>query len=263
MVYLLEEPVQKSAEWIRAGRRNNLLVHPRTNRVSKYGRPYEVTVLQHLARHTTIPVPRVTADGFDPKAEKYYFEMEMVPGTPLDEAWPLLSDAQRQLVKAQLLDIVSQLQSLPRDAVPEPPMIPDAFFWPRCSDLETKYRTVESDAAFIDQLVATIERTSSVYEPGWTAQVARLLRCLPTGEDLVFAHGNLEPRNVLVDAASARIVAVVDWAQAGYYPVFWEYVKAHFWEYDSDFVRDGGWDGVLRPYPLHLATMYHARDLIW
>ena len=45
---------------------------------------------------------------------------------------------------------------------------------------------------------------------------------LPTTCPIVFTHGDLNPRNIIVDPGSKRIVGIIDWAWAGWYPEYWE-----------------------------------------
>ena len=45
---------------------------------------------------------------------------------------------------------------------------------------------------------------------------------LPTDSPIVFTHGDLCPRNIIVDPSSKRIVGIIDWAWAGWYPEYWE-----------------------------------------
>ena len=45
--------------------------------------------------------------------------------------------------------------------------------------------------------------------------------------DIVFTHGDLNLRNILVDD-DGKIFGNVDWECAGWYPEYWEYTKAHF-----------------------------------
>jgi aminoglycoside phosphotransferase len=45
--------------------------------------------------------------------------------------------------------------------------------------------------------------------------------------NIVFTHGDLNLRNILVDDAG-RITGIVDWESARWFPEYWEYTKAHF-----------------------------------
>lgn len=40
----------------------------------------------------------------------------------------------------------------------------------------------------------------------------------------MFTHGDLDPRNILVE--EGHVIGIVDWEQSGWYPGYWEYVKA-------------------------------------
>ena len=42
--------------------------------------------------------------------------------------------------------------------------------------------------------------------------------------DLKFTHGNLCPRNILLDT-SGRIIALVGWESSGWFPEYWEYTQ--------------------------------------
>lgn len=53
---------------------------------------------------------------------------------------------------------------------------------------------------------------------------------------IVFTHGDLHPRNIMVSwegnqrsvaaAENLRVTAILDWEFAGWYPEYWEFVKA-------------------------------------
>jgi hypothetical protein len=41
---------------------------------------------------------------------------------------------------------------------------------------------------------------------------------------LVFTHGDISPRNIMVK--DGRVTGIIDWENAGWFPEYWEYVKA-------------------------------------
>jgi serine/threonine protein kinase len=45
---------------------------------------------------------------------------------------------------------------------------------------------------------------------------------------ICFTHGDLRPANIMVK--DGRVVAIIDWEMAGWYPEHWEFVKAHYLE---------------------------------
>ncbi len=46
------------------------------------------------------------------------------------------------------------------------------------------------------------------------------------GHEIVFTHGDLNMRNILVK--DGRISGIVDWENAGWYPEYWEYIKCRW-----------------------------------
>jgi aminoglycoside phosphotransferase (APT) family kinase protein len=50
---------------------------------------------------------------------------------------------------------------------------------------------------------------------------------LPDDRPIKLTHGDLHQGNIIVSTTSPpRVLAVVDWAHAGWYPDYWEYCKA-------------------------------------
>ena len=41
---------------------------------------------------------------------------------------------------------------------------------------------------------------------------------------IVFTHGDLAPRNILVKGG--EVVALIDWEESGWFPEHWEFIKA-------------------------------------
>lgn len=76
-------------------------------------------------------------------------------------------------------------------------------------------------------------------------------RCLlPDSVDVYFTHGDLNLGNIILSDAPGpkKIVAIVDWEQAGWYPEHWEYCKLLLAEPCSGEWRVDGWaDKVITP----------------
>lgn len=95
----------------------------------------------------------------------------------------------------------------------------------------------------------------------WSETVAGFIRALPPGEVLL-THNDLHPRNVTV--RDGKVAAILDWELAGFYPEYWEYVKAWYRAgIDEPWVQDRAADKVLKPYPLARAVFEHTRDIVW
>ena len=70
---------------------------------------------------------------------------------------------------------------------------------------------------------------------------------LPRSKVSLFTHGDVAPRNIMVDE-DYRITGVVDWALAGWYPNYWEYANVvqpignEDWRYWMDRTAPKRWD---------------------
>jgi thiamine kinase-like enzyme len=52
---------------------------------------------------------------------------------------------------------------------------------------------------------------------------------LPDDSPVFFTHADLNLVNIIVsspDDGPARVLAIIDWHQSGWYPAYWEYCKA-------------------------------------
>ncbi|KAL3468864.1 kinase-like protein [Aspergillus californicus] len=63
-------------------------------------------------------------------------------------------------------------------------------------------------------------------DPFWEAIRRDAAKSHDIRHDIVFTHGDLNPRNIL--AENGKITGIVDWENAGWFPEYWEYTKAHY-----------------------------------
>jgi hypothetical protein len=52
---------------------------------------------------------------------------------------------------------------------------------------------------------------------------------LPNHVPIIFSHADLDMSNIMIslpEHGPARIIALIDWHQSGWYPAYWEYHKA-------------------------------------
>lgn len=71
----------------------------------------------------------------------------------------------------------------------------------------------------------------------------------PENVPVVFTHGGLHPRNIVVSAGPRpHVVAILGWEQAGWYPSYWELCKARL--ECSRRGRLGGWETKYLPWIL-------------
>jgi hypothetical protein len=67
-----------------------------------------------------------------------------------------------------------------------------------------------------------------------------------------FTHGNLHPANIVISTKTAhpRVVAVLDWSQAGWYPAYWERFKAREAAGSDGNTVLRGWEDTYLPHIL-------------
>lgn len=74
---------------------------------------------------------------------------------------------------------------------------------------------------------------------------------LPDSGNVYFTHGDLTLRNIMVSGppGSSKVVGIIDWEQAGWYPEYWEYCKMHFGAAEDDEWCTDNWpDQILEPH---------------
>ncbi|KAI1667871.1 Phosphotransferase enzyme family protein [Pyrenophora tritici-repentis] len=77
---------------------------------------------------------------------------------------------------------------------------------------------------------------------------------------IVFTHGDLKPNNIIVK--DGRMTAIIDWEMLGWYPEYWEFVKAFYIEFFKD-----DWAshliGVLTPYYCEQLMHQRLMTVLW
>ncbi|OAA57877.1 Protein kinase-like domain protein [Niveomyces insectorum RCEF 264] len=149
----------------------------------------EAAALRFIAAHTSIPVPRLL--GLDEEHGLVFLKTSFVDrGVTLDSLDAATRPAATAAVERQLQeDILPQLRGLRRNfmgsADPQLPVIPPHRLW----------RFKES----------------------------RVWPALPCATDeYVFCHTDLNAANIFVDPTTYKIVSIIDWETAGFFPPEWE-----------------------------------------
>ncbi|KAJ5790555.1 uncharacterized protein N7518_007566 [Penicillium psychrosexuale] len=204
----------------------------------------EAEAMKLVYNQTDVPVPEVLFTRFDPDegitTPKDYFKpdfrppegiigMTIIPGITLERKWDSLDDEAKESVCLQLWDLISKIRTIARpqeleglyqcaaDGSPSR----DAML----EDLQDPPRPLSSDSDLRSRIY---ERY--LYHAG-TRYENQLLDMLPCSERSVFTHGDIAPRNILVDEQN-NVTGLIDWEYAGWYPEYWEYaqiMRPAFW----------------------------------
>jgi aminoglycoside phosphotransferase (APT) family kinase protein len=178
----------------------------------------ELEALEYVAKHTSIPVPKVF--GTYRSLGRLYIEMEYVPGMDLQAAWRGLSPEQKKAIVNMVASYISQLRSLEQ---PRKEVVGSAGL-NECLDHRigsAPFGPFQDHATFHSFLRRHIplENSGEVFGE-------EVKRCHSRSYRSCFTHADLCPRNIIVN--SGKVAAIIDWEHGGWYPEYWEYTKAHF-----------------------------------
>ncbi|KAI0666529.1 hypothetical protein C8Q78DRAFT_1109080 [Trametes maxima] len=188
----------------------------------------EANTLDLVFSSTTIPVPRVRR--VVKRQWDFLIVMDYIEGPTLARLWPTLSTWRKLFVAFTLRRYVRQLRRHLKAPAGAPP-------GPLCTDRSA--RTCESPPVFGQVQsnrgpFASYAELSTFFnerhrmaldiknvpqdDPAWAD-------LFDDSEPLVLTHQDINLRNVVVDKEGR--LWLIDWAWAGYYPVWFEYVATH------------------------------------
>ncbi|KAH8200232.1 hypothetical protein TruAng_005624 [Truncatella angustata] len=193
-----------------------------------------------------VPVPEVF--GWRRYGDKCFIYMSLIPGKTLREGWPALTEVDKKSICNDLAQIIVALRQVSQGSSNtfigsiSHGTVQDRFFQHDYED--GPFTTVKS---FNDWLLAAATRT----RPGPEGITGPYRDLLPDTGHVYFTHGDLTLGNIIISGGtnSQRIVGIVDWEQAGWYPEYWEYCKLLYGvEYTHEW-RSAGWaETITEPY---------------
>jgi tRNA A-37 threonylcarbamoyl transferase component Bud32 len=216
----------------------------------------EAAAMKLVRDQTTIPVPKVFNAYKDDVSGHVRIVMEFVEGNVLDDVWDKFSDDQKKDVIRQLRGYLSQLRNIKGSFIGsvDGTACEDQLF----TDEIGAYGPYEDEDAFNQGIATALQRSQ---QGAWVNIVADMVLKSLHGHGLVMTHGDFGPRNIV---QGTTVVAILDWELSGYYPEYWEYVKALYrpaWE--SGWIKERVVDKILQPYLPELAVILHTREIIW
>ncbi|KAF3491081.1 uncharacterized protein GIQ15_00598 [Arthroderma uncinatum] len=216
----------------------------------------EAEVMRFVRANTSIPVPEVYNVYTDEATNRGIILMEYIEGCVLQDVWDELDQEQRQNIISQLKSFIEQLRSFKGDFIGsfDGTYCEDPVF---CAELGG-FGPYKTEQEFNDGLIRAMRLSG---DSTWVDQVARFVKALPPHE-IVLTHSDLAPRNILV--RGDKVVALLDWEMAGYYPEYWEYVKALYYpKWTSGWIKDAAIEKILKPYHLEHAIMLHMQEVVF
>lgn len=194
--------------WIRPERQPNLrkIIRIAKDRLLKYGPQGNIKLeaenMRYVAESTTIPLPRVHEIQTHDSGVMSIL-MDYIEGQTLQDAWSGMTSSQKISVAQELHEYILQLRALK----PE-----------QDGQLTSEDICVQHSARFDEYLFSRTAISTSGF--GWDFVSSKW------SEGVVFAHGDLAPRNILVDDLG-HVTAILDWEFAGWHPEWWDTVRAY------------------------------------
>jgi aminoglycoside phosphotransferase (APT) family kinase protein len=214
----------------------------------------EAAAMKLVREKTSIPVPEVHNAYIDSASGHVRIVMEFIEGDSLEDMWDQYNANEKDQIIQQLHDMFAQLRNVKGTFIGsvDKSACEDPIF---DEDLGA-YGPYEDEASFNQGIITALKNTSP---SGWTNTVCALIGALGA-HDIVLTHGDIAPRNIIV--RDGNIVAVLDWELAGFYPEYWDYVKALYrpaWE--EGWIKEGAVDRVLKPWLVELAVFLHVHSI--
>ncbi|KAF3914870.1 hypothetical protein ABW20_dc0105684 [Dactylellina cionopaga] len=229
------------------------------NTVVKVGdyRLTEGATMQYVAENTKIPVPKVYGCYKDEETQATHIVMELIDGDCLENVWDKFDQERKEDIINQLKQILEELRSLEGTFIGsiDHTHCEDVLF-EETNDLRGPYNSEEE---FSEGIVDTLLKKG---DSAFPKLVCAMVRDVLKGHRIVFTHGDLLPRNIMVK--DGKVVAILDWEMSGWYPEYWEYTKIFYRPpYLKGWFKDGMVNKLIKPYYAELAVMIQAREIIW
>lgn len=176
----------------------------------------EAHTLGMIEQFTSIPAPRAIDVIHTPRFS--YLLMTCVPGRPIGQMLDEMTDEQLDQAVTDLKRYVNQLRQI-SNKTPEFKIcnsVGGGFLEWRIPDSQREELRFKTEADFNRYLSSPLRAV--------IREKAAVSHDIP--HDIVFTHGDLNPRNIL--AENGKITGIVDWENAGWFPEYWEFAKSHY-----------------------------------
>ncbi|KAF8247890.1 hypothetical protein K440DRAFT_643505 [Wilcoxina mikolae CBS 423.85] len=179
-------------------------------------------------------VPTPDMYGVLAAKNRTYLFMSRIHGVSLDKLWAGMSHTQKASIQYQLESVFQSLRAIPGPTLEDGCPTLGGGCPRRCKDMRRHERVatvpIVNEEQFNDFLIETDGRKTV----GLRAKMIRSF--LRSDHRIVMTHGDLHPRNIIVtvgqreevqeDEGDVKVVGLIDWETCGWYPEYWEFVKA-------------------------------------
>ncbi|CAG7934639.1 unnamed protein product [Penicillium olsonii] len=192
----------------------------------------EAEALRFVRTKTSLPVPELYSADVDESIGRGMIVMEYIEGEVLRDVINDMDLERRQKIISQLQAYMSEVRSVKGDftgSVDGSPCEDPVF----CAD-QGAFGPYKTETEFNDGLIRAMEIPG---ENSWVTHVSKLIRAMSYHE-IVLTHADFSPRNIII--RGDQVVGILDWEMAGFYPAYWEYIKALYHpNWQSRWIKDG------------------------
>ncbi|GJC81346.1 hypothetical protein ColLi_04184 [Colletotrichum liriopes] len=222
-------------------------------------------LLRHLGNETNIRIPpyRIIISSSAGTEAVIEDPMGGEGVRTLGEAWNTMNDRLKYRAVVQIREMLKALRSIKPEDIPQRPIITDRYISRPGTNPMNQKRVYRNNMEFVDILKDSVAAVA--YDADIVRNAVEFVDELAMSRsELVFTHGNLTADNVYVSEWTGDVLAIANWSEAGYYPIYWEFIKAKL-SYNNEpyFDRDGAVEMIMKPWRVELALMKPAHDMIF
>lgn len=194
--------------------------------------PLEAENMKFVAVNSKVPVPKVHDHFVDPETQKRYIIMDYVPGTDLEKLLPSLTSVEKRTVSKRIRNAIDELRRIPAQGyfgnLTHTPYTEGVLSTP--DDNPVISGPFESQEQMNDGILMRLGQKES---PHYIRLLQGMIDRTLKGHKIVFAHGDLQPKNIMVerngsceDGSSDFKITLIDWNLSGWYPEFWDFCNS-------------------------------------
>lgn len=206
---------------------------PSLGLVVKYGRNVtiaeaqtQVMVYERLSGQ--VPVPEVF--GWTEDGEQRFIYMSLIEGDQLNRRWPNLSESDRQAVCQELRQMVEAWKAVEQDGdcryLGESNLQGDSH---EALLISRGRKGCLGKRPFNEICLKDYAEFAGPFEGADAVQQFHNACGIQIDDEtpIHFTHADICPVNILLaPGPQPKVAAILDWGQAGWYPMYWEYCKA-------------------------------------
>lgn len=200
--------------------------------------------MRFISQHTSIPVPKVIC-AFTRRGLTYIV-MERIDGDMVGSGWLKRSAESKTKILSHLKELIQEMRRLsPLQGTAIANVDSGSLFDGRLAGPSLRFGPFGNIVDFHRHLRSGIE-----LHPNLEPEINQLIVLHGGHWPLAFTHGDLSSLNILV--RGDKVVGIVDWETAGWFPAYWEYTTACQVNPQNSFWREEI-DRFLDPQPSELA----------